>query len=184
MNNIKYILKPYKLIIAFILGVLLSTTTTVLAYKIYAEDINFTTNKNENIKNVKQALDNLYDNANKFTYIAGGFTNTESGTTYVNVIPNTINEKLATEENGVITIKKDGKIKVCSTSKGHGADYNSNSRLYHNSSLIYEIRDKNEIFRCDEIDINKNDTITYQISSNSIKGNIWALGSFWIYFIE
>ena len=78
MNKIKYILKYYKLIIAFILGVLLSTTTTVLAYKIYyAEDISFTTNKNENIKNVKQALDNLYDNVNKFTYIAGGFINSK-----------------------------------------------------------------------------------------------------------
>ena len=82
--------------------------------------------------------------------------NTDRGTTWVNVTDNlTYNPLLASVDNRVFTLKKDGKIRVCTSSKGHGRDYNSNARLYQNSTLIYEITARNEIYRCDELCIKK-----------------------------
>lgn len=48
-------------IFGFILGILLTGTTGVLAYNYVASQINYTTSKNPNIKNVEEALNDLKD---------------------------------------------------------------------------------------------------------------------------
>ena len=170
----------------FILGAVIFSTGTIFAYSILAPNVGFTPKDDTwDVDNVADALDYLSDGYKKMRYVGGGLKNTDKGTTYVNVTDYiSVNPTLATVDNGVFTLKKDGKISVCTSCKGHGQDSNSNARLYHNSTLIYQLTQKNEIFRCDTIDVLKGDVINYQIASNNVKGMIWALGTISIYYIE
>lgn len=49
-----------KPLLTFILGILVTCITGVFAYSYVADQISYTTDKNENIKNVEQALNDLY----------------------------------------------------------------------------------------------------------------------------
>lgn len=135
MNKLKNIIfKSYKLIIAFILGVLLSTTTTVLAYKIYAEDISFTPNDinfkkqdGTNITNIKEAVDELYNKSNNI-YVLGSigtfsnnYENYGSSSSY-----SSNNEYMTTtydqyDNHVYINIHKDMKIKLIYTKTTRGS---------------------------------------------------------------
>lgn len=52
-------------IFGFILGLLVAGTVGVFAYSYVADQISYTTDKNENIKSVGQALSDLYEKSNK-----------------------------------------------------------------------------------------------------------------------
>lgn len=52
-------------IFGFILGVLLTGVAGVFAYSYIADQISYTTSKNENVKSVGQALNDLYDKTDK-----------------------------------------------------------------------------------------------------------------------
>ena len=57
----KFLKKNLKVIIAFILGFILAGGIAYAAVSISAGDIDYTTSKNANIKNVGQALNDLYN---------------------------------------------------------------------------------------------------------------------------
>ena len=174
-------------IIFFILGALsFGGIGFASAYVLFASDIGYIPkDDNWDVLNVSDALDDLSDGFKKMKFVAGGLMNTDKATTYVNITSNlTYNPLLADNNNGVFTLKKDGKIRVCTSSKGHGRDNNSNARLYHNSTLIYQETARNEIYRCDEFSVLKGDIINYQFASNNVNGMMWSLGSLYIYYIE
>lgn len=67
MNKlIKIINNNLKVIVAFILGILITSTIGVVAYTINANDVSFTpSNKNWKVTNVKEAVDELYSKSSK-----------------------------------------------------------------------------------------------------------------------
>ena len=174
-------------VLFFILGALVfGGISFVFAFDFSADNVSYTPiDTTWNVDNVKDAIDNLHDFNNNNKFVGGGLMNTDRGTTWVNITDNfTYNPLLASVENGVFTLKKDGRIRVCGTSKGHGKDNNSNARLYHNSTLIYQITARNEIYRCDEFDVLKGDIVNYQFASNNVGGMMWSLGSLYIYYVK
>ena len=54
-----------KVIIAFIIGIIIASSITIYAYSNYASQVGYTTDKNTNIQNVDQALNDLYNKRNK-----------------------------------------------------------------------------------------------------------------------
>lgn len=174
-------------VLFFILGALFfGGISFVFAFDFSSNNVSYTPKDTTwDVTNVDDALNNLHDYSNKMKFVGGGIMNTSRGTTWVNITDNfTFNPLLASAQNGVLTLKKDGRVRVCTTSKGHGKDNNSNARLYHNSTLIYQITAKNEIGRCDEFDVLKGDIINYQFASNNVGGMMWSLGSFYVYYTK
>ena len=183
----KIIKNNLRFFIAILITLIISISGTVYAVtQYYANQISFTPSQEnqENgftATNVEDALNELYSENNNYKFAVNAMHNTGSGNTYVNLTSKIIiNEDLVVNNNGIYTLKKDGKVNICATSKAHYAGANaSKARLYINNNLIYDIV-TNEVYRCDEFEVHKNDIINYQIAS----GNIYGLGSLTIYYIN
>ena len=68
----KYLRNNLKVIIGFIIGVVLASSITVYAYNYLAKDISYI-REGTNIKNVAEALNDLYNKSN--SYFASGLGN-------------------------------------------------------------------------------------------------------------
>ena len=89
-----------KVIFGFLLGILVSTIT-VYAVNYTANEISFTTTKNSNVKNVKDALDDLYANKKTKVLLASNLSSRTEQTVSATSIPNYQN---LTEDNFIIEV--------------------------------------------------------------------------------
>lgn len=162
-----------KMILSFLIGILVSGVGVYAANSIFAKDITYTNAVNNNVTNVKDALDDLYKKNKNYMMIANISGHSNKGSTFTNLdnssISNysiyNINDFVATNNSGIIKMKVSGNIRVCSIAKSHSASINTTkAKLYKNKTLIYE-QIGNEINRCDDFIVSKDDEINFQVAT-------------------
>lgn len=163
-----------------ICGLVLMLTVSITAAIYYkANEIEFTpTDTSWNATTVEDAINDIYnDNSYKLAVYAS--ENISSGTSWNNVDTfKIVNPNYAKYDNGKYILLKSGNVNICTTSKSHSSNtLHSYARLYKNSESIFSFQ-ANEVWRCDSIDVKKDDFIIYQIAS----GNTYGLGTLVIYY--
>ena len=133
MNFLK---KNYKLIIGIVIGAILISGISVYATGQYlASQVDYTTSKNGNIKNVEQALNDLYTKINNSNVIVSANRTFSSGDMTPTKFNFTINDNsFFTQSNGILTTSKSAKY-IIFMSVGD----NTNCEGYHSYSSFFEL---------------------------------------------
>ena len=200
-----FIKKNFKIIMAFIMGIILTGSVVIFASVSYtADQVRY--EKNGNLIPLDEALDDLYSIANDRNIVLAGHGEIEYSSTITTetAIPSTVDDSnILQVSNNIFTIKKNGKYLIVGVT---GCKDEDNMLSYKNDSQIKLLINNSYITKSNETDyfvsasqagfdinynivnLNQSDTIALKYNGYGNKtSNIYNLDKialFYIYYVK
>lgn len=181
----------------FVLGaIIFSGITAVSAYTIFANDIGYTPkdttwkkSNGEDITNVKDAIDDLYDKVNnpRFINVANGNQVFSSGSSPFKMNLTIVDNSMLTNNNNIMTIKSSGKYAFIysigsNASPDSGCSYTGWLKIYVNNELkISKSAACDYNVNINTFELNEDDTFYVELYGDG--ANYSKLGTVYIYKI-